>query len=227
MIPLSRHIDPVELQQLLAQGRVIEQDSLGPKVAILADGAFLKLFRVRNRFSLARIYPYSRRFCRNAARLQALGCPTVTIREHLQIRSAGLSGVIYEPLAGRTLRELIRSGALDAALCRQVGTFIARLHEDGVYFRSLHSGNIVLTPDNTLGLIDIADMRFLRGPLSNGLRRRNWRHLFRYAGDFAGDAFSLTEMFAAYGVAATASSAETAALEAHFRRKLQQYTEGD
>lgn len=216
-----KRIDEAGLQQMLATGNVIEADANGPKVVILADGTFLKLFRVRNRWSLAWVYPYSRRFCDNAEGLRRLGYPTVDLQAHLQL-GGGVSGVLYRPLPGSTLRELIGRGLLDSPLCRQVGEFIARLHEDGVYFRSLHSGNIVLTPDNDLGLIDVADMRFLRGPLSSGMRRRNWRHLFRYAEDFAGDAFVLTEMFAAYGIAASRPTAETAALEAQFRRELQQ-----
>lgn len=217
----SHTIDRTALQQLLDGARVIERDAHGVKVAILPDGNFLKLFRVKNTLSLAWLRPYSLRFCRNAARLQRLGYATVTVREHLRIRGSRLSGVIYAPLAGATLRELIHSGAVDEALCRRIGAFIARLHGDGVYFRSLHSGNIVLTPGGEPGLIDIADMRFHRRALSDGLRRRNWRHLFRYAQDFSGNAFVLTEMFAAYGAAASLPAGAVAALEAQYRARVE------
>ena len=65
-----------------------------------------------------------------------------------------------------------------------------------MYFRSLHFGNVVLTPENTLGLIDIADLSCQATPLSQSKRRRNFSHLRRYAedrqwllGDDAGQAF--------------------------------------
>jgi len=65
-----------------------------------------------------------------------------------------------------------------------------------VYFRSLHFGNVVLTPDNTLGLIDIADLRCQKRTLSDSKRLRNFAHLLRYKedrqwllGQDAGDTF--------------------------------------
>jgi len=49
----------------------------------------------------------------------------------------------------------------------------------GIYFRSLHLGNIVLTPEGSLGLIDIADLSFQRRPLSKAKARRNLAHFTR------------------------------------------------
>ncbi|MOA52408.1 hypothetical protein D3C78_1757000 [compost metagenome] len=57
---------------------------------------------------------------------------------------------------------------------------IRSLHQSGIYFRSLHLGNIVVTPEGKLGLIDVADMRFLRSPLSARLVKRNLQHFARY-----------------------------------------------
>src|SRR5690554_7055274 len=47
----------------------------------------------------------------------------------------------------------------------------------GVYFRSFHLGNVVLTPENELGLIDISDMKIFRRPLSQWQRKRNYEHM--------------------------------------------------
>jgi len=60
--------------------------------------------------------------------------------------------------------------------------FIAQLHEHGIYFRSLHPGNVVLQPDGTFGLIDILDcsFRWFGRPLNRWQRERNFRHFFRY-----------------------------------------------
>ena len=70
-------------------------------------------------------------------------------------------------------------------LFADLASFITTLHDLGVYFRSLHLGNIVKTPDGALGLIDISDMRCLGKPLSKGMRRRNYQHLLRYEDDWA------------------------------------------
>lgn len=42
-------------------------------------------------------------------------------------------------------------------LAYQVGQFIAKVHAPGIYFRGLHIGNIVLTPNGDLGLIDVSE----------------------------------------------------------------------
>ena len=47
----------------------------------------------------------------------------------------------------------------------------------------MHLGNVVLTPEGQLGLIDIADMKVYGGSLRKGLRLRNLHHLWRYEQD--------------------------------------------
>lgn len=51
--------------------------------------------------------------------------------------------------------------------------FVRTLFDRGIYFRSLHLGNIVRTPDGTLGLIDITDIRTFPIPLPRLMRKRN------------------------------------------------------
>src|SRR3546814_830511 len=116
----------------------------------------LKIFRVKRVISSARIYSYARRFCRNAARLHRLNIPTVTIKQLYHLTESAGSAVAYTPLPGQTLREIAHDGELDAPLLSRFGAFVAELHDLGIYFRSLHFGNIVLTADHRLGLIDIA-----------------------------------------------------------------------
>lgn len=67
-----------------------------------------------------------------------------------------------------------------------MGAFVAHLHSLGVYFRSLHFGNIVQTPDGALGLIDIADLGVRPWQLFGFERLRNFRHLCRLAEDRQG-----------------------------------------
>lgn len=170
--------------QALREGaQVIEADDYGDKVLLLPDGTYLKLFRVKRLISSARLLPYSKRFVRNAEKLKKLGIPTVTVIESFKIPSIKRTAVHYQPLEGTTLRSL--PGGLDEAQACQLGAFIRDLHDKGVYFRSLHLGNIVLTPENKLGLIDIADMRISRNPLTNFAAIRNFKQLARYKSDYS------------------------------------------
>lgn len=170
---------------LRAGAQVLERDRFGEKVLALADGSYLKLFRRKRLISSAAWYPYARRFADNALALaeREIPCPEVT--GLYRIPSVRRDAVRYRPLEGQTLRQLVRSGADAAGLRAQLGHFVAELHGAGVYFRSLHLGNIVLTPAGTLGLIDIADLRAGRRSLPAHRRRRNLQHLLRDAQDRA------------------------------------------
>lgn len=169
-----------------ADAQIIEKDSHGEKVLRLADGTFLKLFRRKSWLSKTTFYPPAKRFADNAAELQRLGIPCPQVIQLYRMDAPYRSVVHYEPLAGTTLRQLLQhEPSLDQLeLFARLAEFITRLHDLGVYFRSLHMGNIVLTPDNQLGLIDISDMRCLGRPLSRRMRDRNYRHLLRYKEDW-------------------------------------------
>ena len=160
--------------------RVAAADEHGDKVLLLQDDTYLKLFRVKRWLTSARFFPYWRRFEKNAAGLQSLEVPTLKVIESLRLPEIERTAVRYEPLPGVILRDVCD---FDAHLVSKLGVFVKELHDKGVYLRSLHLGNIVLTPQNQLGLIDIADMKIFRGPLRKGLRLRNLRHLWRYEED--------------------------------------------
>ncbi|WP_371364228.1 lipopolysaccharide kinase InaA family protein [Pseudomonas sp. QL9] len=162
---------------------VLEADRYGDKVLHLADGNFLKLFRRKRLISSAALYPYAQRFADNAQALQRLGIPCPQTIAVYRIPGIARDAVHYEPLPGDTLRQLIAAGDNGNELRAQLGELIATLHDKGVYFRSLHLGNVVRTPEGRLGLIDIADMKARRRPLNRLQRKRNFAHMLRYADD--------------------------------------------
>ncbi len=164
---------------------ILERDHFGDKVLRLADGSFLKLFRRKRLLSSAAWYPYAQRFADNARALAERGIPCPIVTGLWRIPAISRDAVRYQPLDGLTLRERIRADAGPPGLRVQLGAFVAGLHQAGIYFRSLHLGNIVLMPQNTLGLIDIADLRTGKRPLSSRLRQRNLRHLLRDTQDRA------------------------------------------
>ena len=164
---------------LRADATVLERDLHGDKVLQLADGSYLKLFRRKRLISSAAWYPYAQRFTDNAMELKRRGilCPVVI--GVFRISGFSRDAVCYRPLEGKTLRQVIQTDAAQRDLAKKLGRFVAGLHESGVYFRSLHLGNIVLTPGGALGLIDIADLRVEGDALNNGKRKRNLERLTR------------------------------------------------
>jgi len=172
---ILQHDDYLALRK---DGKVIEQDGHGDKVIILADGTFLKLFRRKRLITSAAIWPYAQRFADNAIKLKQLGIPCPEVIKVYRIPSIERDAVHYHPLPGLTLRQL-RDGKGDCPedIREQFFAFVEKVQDLGVYFRSMHLGNVVLTPEGELGLIDISDMRIKKGPLSKGLRKRNWKHI--------------------------------------------------
>ncbi len=169
-----------------AAATVIEADGFGEKVLCLSDGTMLKLFRRKRFFSSAAWYPYAQRFADNAAALCKRGVPVPGIIEVMRIPAIARDAVHYHPLPGKTLRELCREGLAaetEQELKAGFTRFVIRLHDCGVYFRSLHLGNVVYTTDHRFGLIDISDARIRGGRLSKHQRARNLRRLQGIAGE--------------------------------------------
>ncbi|MDR0280598.1 MAG: lipopolysaccharide kinase InaA family protein [Paucimonas sp.] len=162
--------------------QVLEADGSGDKVLRLRDGRMLKLFRRKRLLSSALLFPYAGRFARNAGKLRELGIPSPEVIATYRIPSIQRDAVYYAPLPGDTLRQLLDAPSSATLRC-QLGRFVARLHEAGIYFRSLHLGNVVLTPENQLGLIDIADLQCQRRALRDSQRERNFHHMLRYPQD--------------------------------------------
>ncbi|MBT2370621.1 bifunctional O-antigen ligase/aminoglycoside phosphotransferase family protein [Pseudomonas fluorescens] len=180
--PLSRS----SAEEMMTDARVIEADGLGPKVLQLKDGSFLKLFRRRSFYTSGSYNPYSQRFAANCQRLRELGITTPQVLALYDLHD-GSNAVQYHPLSGQTLRHVLASASPTERheQVQKFGEFMARLHEQGIYFRSLHLGNVLVLESGGFGLIDLADMRIYPSPLSLSLRRRNLRHMQRYDEDRA------------------------------------------
>lgn len=175
-----------QLHALIRDATVLEQDGRGPKVLCLKDSSYLKLFRKRRLLSSETLKPYAKRFADNARRLQKLGFTAPQIIAVYRVKD-GVNGtaVHYVPLPGTTLRQALEAAepASQRNLIVQFGQLLALLHEHGVYFRSIHLGNVLVLPTADFGLIDVADMKIGRTALSLHMRQRNLKHMRRYEQD--------------------------------------------
>lgn len=177
-------LTPEQFSAITKQAQVLEQDVHGPKVYQLQNGRILKLFRLKRWWSWARFNPYSKRFWINSKKLEALNIPTVKVVSLHQLARPQWTAVLYDPLPGSTMRDALpKLSSSTEGLIGQLGRFVSQLHDQGVYFRSLHLGNIVLTPAGDMGLIDIADLKIRKHRLGAHQRLRNLRHLCRLRKD--------------------------------------------
>lgn len=176
-----KRLDPAAYQELVARCTVIEQDTHGAKVLRTPEGLIVKIFRRKRWLTTSMLLPYAQRFVGNAGRLAARGFTTVEILDRAYCPPLKRHVITYRPVPGRTLRD--RLLALPAEVPQHLAlaaSFIASLHEKGVYFRSLHFGNLIVPNEgDVLGVIDVADMTFRSRPLPVRLRVRNFGHLAR------------------------------------------------
>lgn len=178
----SQLMTQAELARLQASGKTLEQDERGIKVTLLPDGRILKVFWLRGFFTSSRLYSNARSFCRNAKRLQQLNIATVENCQLFHFSGSTDTAVLYQPIVGDSVRNLLKSQQFSLKDCENLARFIAELHQKGVCFRSLHCGNIVKTSDG-FGLIDIADMKIYPWALWKTTSWRNFNRLIRYQED--------------------------------------------
>ena len=175
-------ISKADFTKLLEPHEVLERDKYGIKVLKTEDGKIIKIFRFKRFFSSALISPYAQRFQRNAEHLTKLGIKTVKVERVAYCPENKSHIVIYPMISGLSLRQLLGQ-QYSSQLIDQLTGFIARLHDLGIYFRSLHMGNIIFTDNEEFALIDIADMRIHSQPLTANQRIRNFMHMLRYKKD--------------------------------------------
>lgn len=175
-----RLLSAAEYAALIDGATLLRADGFGPKVYETRDGQIVKLFRIKRWWSSSTLYPYSLRFRRNSRRLQRRGYRCATIDQVFYCHAVRRHGIVYRKMHGEPLDTLLDGeDARGARVFRDYAAFVARLHADRIYFRSLHPGNVLLMDDGGYGLIDVGDMRFPRFALTLDRRRRNFRHLLR------------------------------------------------
>lgn len=183
----SREVKVLSIAQfndiMLQALEVLEQDRFGIKVVTLANGDIFKVFRVKRWWSGANFYSYAKRFSRNIYRLKQRNIPVPTMKALYRIEGTLLTAVQYVPLAGDTIKDLMRQQQLNPDIAYQVGQFIAHIHALGIYFRGLHVGNIILTPSGECGLIDISELSIYTYSLGPYRRLRNFARFWRNAQD--------------------------------------------
>lgn len=161
----------------------METSDWGDRVLLTANDKIIRIFRSKRVFTSNRIWPYAKRFARNAKRLTELGVATIMVRDVYKCPAENGHLVIYDRLPGETLRRLKKVDELADETIIKLATFIGELHGKGIYFRALHFGNILLINKGGFALIDIDFMKFTHASLTVSRRIKNFLNFLRYADD--------------------------------------------
>lgn len=177
---LYSQINQETFTTLISNSNVLERDGKGIKVVETVNQDIVKLFRLKRIYSSAFFSPYALRFLKNARKLQTKGIETVAVKKIEYCLSEQRHILTYKKITGQSIKELLTKDGKDTELIKKLISFIASLHEKGVYFRSLHAGNIIVSHNGEMALIDIADLKVYPWSLTTNQRIRNWRHFLKY-----------------------------------------------
>ena len=110
------------------------------------------------------------RFRREAMAASALNHPNICTVHDL-VEAGGRHLIVMELVEGRTLHEVVSGHPLSpphvVAFARQVAAALAEAHRAGILHRDIKSGNIVVTPQNQVKVLDFGlAKRLAPGPMT-------------------------------------------------------------
>ena len=178
-----RTLSVQDYESLIDGGTLVEKDANGGRVFFLGDGSVFKLFSHKPFLSSETLRPYAVRFARNAQKLRERNVWTVNVLDVLKVKHLHVLAVHYDPIPGDTLRSVANADEDLATIVTDFAKFVANLHDQGIYFRSMHLANVIVGNNRQMGLIDIADLWMKRRPLNFKERFRNIGKIYRYTKD--------------------------------------------
>jgi predicted Ser/Thr protein kinase len=151
-------------------------------LAFLGKGGMGEVYRARNtRIGLEVALKVAReeyagdpawvaRFRREAQLLATLNHPNIAAAHDL-VEAEGAHFLVMEFVPGRSLANLLKKGRLPPGealkLCRQVAEALEHAHERGVFHRDLKPGNVMITPDGRVKVLDYGLAKSARAVLAD------------------------------------------------------------
>lgn len=175
-----RSVTQADFEQMIAGAKVLERQEGGLSALRSADGHIIKIWQRRGGLSSDRLRPYSKRFADNCARLNERAIPAPVVSDSFRIKETGEHVLIYPMLPGHSMADL---AAADGLPIEAMAQFYVQLHNAGVFFRSIHLGNVLQLEDQRLGVIDVTDCWFYKSPLGMKKRAQNIGYAWAYRGD--------------------------------------------
>ena len=171
-----------EFESICSNSEILRWKNTLPRLMRNNGNLILKIWNRKNKLSSDWIYPYYLRFVRNARKLRSRGIIAPNVQSITKVRKTGLHIVTYEEMAGSSVRNILQHDKYTIPL-KELALFIATLHKKGIFFTSLHLGNIIRLDSEDFGIIDVANTHFFVFPLGIHSRARNLSHFLSYTDD--------------------------------------------
>lgn len=170
-----------ELQRFIQQHQLLFGTLERPELMLTSKQQIVKFFYRRKFISSSLFIPQAIRFQSNGIKLKQVGITAPEVSELIFCPDIPVHMAVYQYLKGDDLRNLCSKnnyGCID-----KLPSYIATLHQKGVYFRAIHLGNILQLDENELALVDITDLTVRLDQLTIFQRARNIAHLFNSTED--------------------------------------------
>lgn len=175
-------ISDAQLADLVSSSSLLEGEPHKPKVLLDANGYIYKFFyQPKRKLSSRTLFPPFRQFVRNSQKLLQRNIPTVSICETMTTQDRRFDAIRYQAVEGIEYRNYLEEAGSNEISA--IVNIVAELHQQGVFFRAIHLGNILRQPNGNYALIDISDCWFSFGQLDTFKRARNLAHLLSYHAD--------------------------------------------
>lgn len=197
-------ITPLDYQKLTINARQLHMRGEKPYILLTPDNMIIKHIYRRGFWSSSTIWPYPFRFKKNCERLKKLGYIVPEVQKIYFFPEKNCHLVLYPFIAGKTIAA--RSTEEDSDAFARLPAFIAKLHQQGIFFRDLHIQNFIELPNKQFALIDVASVKIYKKPLSQKQRARNLKSFFEHKRNHGLlDQFGKDNFLKKYSLAATLS----------------------
>jgi tRNA A-37 threonylcarbamoyl transferase component Bud32 len=166
---MPKQLSPEQASIMIQTSELVKGTESKPKIALTPEGRVIKVAYWRSRLlSSSWFYPYHARFLKRSRKLNQMGILTPQIINIYQCPGLQCDILLYPQINGQSLLDCFDDSHLPL-----LARFINELHDAGVFFWDLHLGNIVISDQDRLGLLDVATARISQRPLSLKRRARN------------------------------------------------------
>lgn len=155
---------------------LLSDSNAGPKVLRMQNGDIVKIFYDNPKIPLS--MPHALRFNRSAQILKTAGFLAPQIKSLQYYPTLKAHVLIYSEIPGQDFRSL--SSKAHPEVLGKLPSFLASLHQKGIFYRGIHLGNVLLTPNEEIALVDITNVSNSNNPLSLKQRAKNLAHFVYY-----------------------------------------------
>lgn len=170
-----------ELQRFIQKHRLLLGTLQRPELMLTSRQQIVKFFYPRKSISTSLFIPQAKRFRSNGIKLKQVGITAPEVSELIFCPDIPVHMAVYQYLKGDDIRNLCSKN--NYPCIDKLPSYIATLHQRGVYFRAIHLGNILQSDENELALVDITDLTVRLDQLTIFQRARNIAHLFNSTED--------------------------------------------